>query len=51
MNYQLELFQTVHCLICDELFTENIDQPAIEKCLYCGNADKQRTHYLENYKS
>jgi len=48
MSYQLELFQTVHCLTCDGVFTENIDQfTIIEKCLYCGNADKQQTVYLE----
>ena len=48
MNNQIELFQTVHCLICDEIFTENINQPIIQKCLYCGNTDKQQTVYLQD---
>jgi Zn finger protein HypA/HybF involved in hydrogenase expression len=37
--------QTVHCLVCDNVFTEA--KPPIETCPHCGNTDMQLTVYLQ----
>ena len=36
---------TVHCLKCDDIYLET--DPPVEVCPNCGNADKQKTVYLE----
>lgn len=46
MTEQLELFQSVHCLLCDHVYPESINDWIIEECPNCGNRDTIQTVYL-----
>ena len=38
--------ETVHCLVCEFTYPENVMPPIVKACPHCGNSDKNQTVYL-----
>ena len=42
--------ETVHCLVCDSTYPENVMPPIVKACPNCGNTDKNQTVFLSKEK-